>query len=339
MKYLLPNFSHIYIEKDVRDLPLTRIALRRFWKAKIVWINHYKDIFNRLGQDFQLQKSSMKIILAKKREPFLYSASEMIQDYDNPNTFYNTPVINCLYNCDYCYLQGMYDSGNMVIFVNENDFFDAIEKKILNLEDSSKPMILSVSYNTDLLALENILPLVRRWIHFACKKNGKLIIEVRTKSGLFSSIDDIEPNDNVILSWTLSPQIICDKYESSAPPLKSRLEAIKNAIDKGWCVRICFDPILLIDDWYEIYCEFFDSIFMEIDSKKIKDFTIGVFRMNKDYFKKIKRREPRSEIFYADYQVDNNYISIDKDKREDALSRLKIKLEEKIQNKKILIWK
>ena len=61
--------------------------------------------------------------------------------------------------------------------------------------------------------------------------------------------------------------------------------------------------------------------------------------MNKDYFKKIKRREPRSEIFYADYQVDNNYISIDKDKREDALSRLKIKLEEKIQNKKILIWK
>ena len=67
-------------------------------------------------------------------------------------------------------------------------------------------MILSVSYNTDLLALENILPLVRRWIHFACKKNGKLII--------IPTIDKIDMRKKLILYFILF-LIITKKTEKS----------------------------------------------------------------------------------------------------------------------------
>ena len=45
-----------------------------------IQIDHYKDIFNRSGQDFQTQKLSMNIILAKKIKPFLYPASDMVQN-------------------------------------------------------------------------------------------------------------------------------------------------------------------------------------------------------------------------------------------------------------------
>ena len=117
MKNFQPNFSHIYIERNAMDYPLAQIALSKFPKAKFVEIEHYKDIFNRPKQHFQIQKSSMKLILAKKTAPFLYPASEMIQEYETPNVFYTTPILNCLYNCDYCFLQGMYPSGNLVIFV------------------------------------------------------------------------------------------------------------------------------------------------------------------------------------------------------------------------------
>ena len=105
MKSLQNNFSHIYIEKNVAGYPLTDLVMKNFSDRKIIWIDHYKDIFNRVGQDFQSQKTTMNLILAKKTPPFLYPASDMVQEFETPNVFYNTPVLNCLYNCEYCFLQ------------------------------------------------------------------------------------------------------------------------------------------------------------------------------------------------------------------------------------------
>ena len=101
---------------------LDSLVLKKFKSSEIIQIRHYKDIFNRTNQDFQVQKRAMKLILAKKTGPLLYPATDMVQDYKNKNSFYNTPALNCLYNCEYCFLQGMYPSGHLVLFVNENDF-------------------------------------------------------------------------------------------------------------------------------------------------------------------------------------------------------------------------
>ena len=193
----------------------------------------------------------------------------MIQDYKTPNVYYNTPILNCLYNCDYCFLQGMYDSGNLVVFVNEDEMMSAIDKKVSNPIDPSKPTVISISYNTDLLAMENILPLSRRWINYVKGKKDTLI-EIRTKSALYDAISDIDPTDNVILSWTLSPESICSRYEATAPPLKRRVNAVKNAITNGWKVRLCFDPIILVDGWFDTYSKFFNELFVEIDGYLIE---------------------------------------------------------------------
>ena len=77
---LKPNFSHIYLEKGTEEYSLTKLALDKFSKSKIIKIDHYKDFFNRSNQDFQVQKLSMNLILAKKSSPFLYPASEMVQE-------------------------------------------------------------------------------------------------------------------------------------------------------------------------------------------------------------------------------------------------------------------
>ena len=337
MKNLLPNFSHIYIEKGAVGYPITSIALEKFSKSKIVNIEHYKDMFNRSGQDFQSQKASMKLILAKKRKPFLYSASEMIQEYNTPNFFYNTPILNCLYNCDYCFLQGMYQSGNLVVFVNDEDFMNAINIQLDKLKHPSKQMFVSVSYNTDLMAIENIIPLTSRWIHYASGKNN-LNIEVRTKSAFFQSLKNIQPSTNVILSWTLSPQIISENYEKSAPPLKSRLNAVKAAIQRGWRVRLCFDPIIITNNYSQIYSKFIDEVFHDIDGSKLKDVTIGVFRMNKDYFNRIRKRDPKSDIYYDNYITEGNIVMPEKRIRREAVIFLEQKLLEFIPKSKILSW-
>ncbi len=338
VKNLLSNFSHIYVENNAFGYQITDIVLEKFSNSTIVKIKHYKDVFNRLGQDFQSQKTSMKLILAKKREPFLYPASEMIQEYDTPNFYYNTPIINCLYNCDYCFLQGMYQSGNIVVFVNDGDFMDAITEQLKNLKYPFEKMFVSISYNTDLMAIENIIPLTSRWIQFASGKSN-LKIEVRTKSAFFQSLKTIPPSKNVVLSWSLSPNSVSEKYEKRTPPLKSRLNSVKAAMQKGWEVRLCIDPIIMVDNYDQIYCEFIDELFSEIDGLRLKDVTLGVFRMNKDYFNRILKRDPKSDIYYNNYSVEDNTVMPANPLRKEAIQLVEEKLLEYIPKSKILSWK
>ena len=337
MKNLQPKFSHIYIEKGAFGYSLAKAILTKFSNSSVIEIDHYKDIFNRSGQDFQSQKKSINLILAKKSPPFLYPVSDMVQGHQLPGFFYITPMLNCLYNCDYCFLQGMYPSGNIVIFVNQNDLQEAITKEVGKAKNSSLSTIISVSYNTDLLAMEHILPLTKSWIKFAsdCKK---IIIEVRTKSTNFKLIENIDSNENIILSWTISPEIICKSYEHSAPPLSKRIAAIKSAIDKGWKVRLCIDPVINIENWESIYTRFFLYLFQNVDSKKIFDLSIGTFRMNKEYFKRIRKRNPKSDIYYSDFSIEKNTVATPKEIRENIMGKLKKELCKYIDSNKILVW-
>ena len=158
VKNLQPKFSHLYIEKEAYGYSLSKTILRKFSNSSIIDIKHYKDVFNRSGQDFQTQKKSMKLILAKKTPPFLYPVTDMVQGHHMPGFFYTTPMLNCLYNCEYCFLQGMYPSGNIVLFVNQDDFQKAVKVKLNQNKLSKEGLTVSISYNTDLLAMENLFP-------------------------------------------------------------------------------------------------------------------------------------------------------------------------------------
>ena len=242
----LQNFSHIYVEKRVLSHPFTREILSKFPKSQIIEIEHYKDKFNSYSQNFRAQKNSQKLILAKKESPFLYEISDLIQTQDS-NFLYTTPMLNCVYDCHYCFLQGMYPSANIVLFVNVEDFFEEVDKY---LKENSH-LFLSISYDTDLLAVENVFGIAKKWIEFA--KDKPLKIEIRTKA---INIDKLPLNKNTILSFSLSPQEVIDKYELHTPSLKARIKAIQKVINKGLKPAITIDPIIKIPNYKIVYKNF-----------------------------------------------------------------------------------
>ena len=285
----LPDFSHIYIESKAQGFNLTKKCIRNFPKAKIIEISDYKSIFNRPRQDFQTQKQSMKLILAIKKPPYIYKATDILQDGGYKNFYYNTPMLNCLYNCSYCFLQGMYSSANIVVFVNEIDMQDAVKNEIVKRVHKEQPLMLSISYNTDLMAFENILPITKNWIQFA-KLNLDLNLEIRTKSSLYHSIKDIESSDQIVLAWTLSPDKVVRKYELNTAPLSKRISAIKLALKDGWKVRLCFDPILYYNNWENDYLELFNKVKSSLNLDQVLDITVGTFRMSNDYLYNVLSR-------------------------------------------------
>lgn len=75
------RFSHIYVEESAKDHPKTLEILSKFPKSYTIPINSYKEVFNPSAQNFQAQKRSPKLILAKRKEQFLYSGSGVAPDF------------------------------------------------------------------------------------------------------------------------------------------------------------------------------------------------------------------------------------------------------------------
>jgi len=275
---------------------MTKQIINRFPQAQIIEISHYKDVFNRSRQNFFVQKQSQKLILAEKKDTLLYPGAEVCHDFGAPHFYYTSSILNCIYHCDYCYLQGMFSSANIVIFVNIEDFFTETEHLL-----EKHPIYLAISYDTDLLALEHIVPFSAKWIEYA-QQSPDLTIELRTKSINYPAIRHLQPSKNVILAWTVSPEEVIKRYEHQTPSLDARLQVIKQAIADGWQIRLSFDPILHIENWQEHYQKGIDKTFTVIPAEKIKDISIGVFRMPKDYLKNIRKWKTDSPLLYYPYE-------------------------------------
>ncbi len=290
-------FTHIYVEKQSLPDEVTESVLERFPKADHIVIEDYREIFHRSKQNWDAQKRSKQLILARKKTDFLYPATEIAPSFGFENFYYNSFLMNCLYDCSYCYLQGMYASAFPVLFTNLQDYF----RETVKVVQKESPLYLCISYDSDVLAFESLYPYARKWIEFTNAQEG-LLIELRTKSAAFAQLADLSPSDRVVLAWTLSPQKIIDEYEQDTPPLKARLAAAAAAVERGWKIRLCFDPLLLVEGWQEIYSDFFEEVFSVIDASALRDISCGFFRMNESYFKQARKKHQRTDMYLLDWE-------------------------------------
>jgi spore photoproduct lyase len=297
------DFSHLYIEKEAWRYTLTESIVRRFPRAVRVEIDHYKEVFARSRQNFRLQKQAPKLILAVKKAPFLYPGAEVCPDFGNAHFYYSSTVFNCLYDCEYCFLQGMFPSANIVLFVNVDDYLAEVSRLLQN-----HPVYLAVSYETDLLALERIAPYVSKWIEYA-RTQPDLLLEVRSKSANYAAIRHLKPAPQVILAWTLSPDAVVQQFEPKTPPLASRLKNIRQAIEDGWKVRICFDPLLHIENWRDHYRACIEQTFSSIPAEKIHDVSIGLFRIPRDYLKTMRKQRTDSALLHYPFKGKNGVFT------------------------------
>ena len=327
-------FSHIYVETQVRNHPRTLKILAKYPKAKIIEIGHYKDVFCRSKQDSILQHRSQKLILAAKEGTLLYQGSPVCQSFGNDHFYYTSCMMNCIYDCEYCYLKGMYPSANIVIFVNLEDFFESIEQRL-----KSGPLYLCVSYDTDLLALEQIAEYADAWSRFAAEHIDELKIEIRTKCTNKHFFESQEPLSNVIYAFTLSPQAVVERFEHGTPSLTERICCAAKAVSVGFSVRLCFDPMIYVPGWQQHYQEMLDHVFQSIEVEKLADVSVGSFRIPQDYLKKMRRQQPDSEAAWFPYEIENGYYHYPKELMEEMEQFLVKGLGEKMCPEKIFLWK
>lgn len=298
-------FRNIYVEEAAFDYPITKAVLQKYIHSNIIPIHHYKDVFNRTNQHYGMQKQYPALILAIKSDPLLYKGPDVCQNFGFSNFYYTSFLLNCIFDCEYCFLQGMYPSANLVAFVNIEDFKDAITKIVSN---EREPVYLAASYDTDLIAFHGIIPYLDYFYDFFSTLPN-LYVEVRTKSAGQIFYEEHAALENFIVAFTLAPEEVIKKYEKYTPSLKARIKAVKKAIDKGFKVRLCFDPIFIDTEYESLYEKFYDYIFSEIEPGKILDVGYGFFRMPVDFYKRIKKQKSNSKLFIDDYCLIDGIVS------------------------------
>lgn len=337
---LYPPFSHIYIEETLLGGEEVEAILRKFPKARCIPIRHYKDLFNRRKQNRALQEKSRKLILAKKEGQRIYPGAPVCQSFSESAFYYASLLMNCPFHCEYCYLQGMYPSANLVLFLNLEDYFSDCQRLI----KEKGSLYLCISYDTDLLALEELYPFVERFARFL-EEEPDLRIEVRTKAGgesLFRRLLKMRLSEDakkrLIFAFTLSPEKIVSEAEHGTAGLKGRLKAVKMAMEEGFTLRLCFDPMLYHADWEGLYNELLEMVFREIPMEKLYDVSVGSFRISESYLKAMTKACGASPYTSFPYENTDGYYHYPKELLLKMEGFLEQKLLEKLPKEKIFRW-
>jgi len=295
----------LYIETAVLQHPRVIAIRQRFSQARIVTCERYGEVFNPKAQNFRLQKQQPALILAEKFQKFVLPAPEGY-GIGLARNYYFSHMLNCLYDCRYCFLQGMYQSANYLLFVNYADFQQQIQE--ICLQNPTEQIFFFSGYDCDSLALEPVTGFAEHFLpFFAGLPNAWL--ELRTKSTQIRSLLNREAQARCVIAFSLSPQHIAEKLELKAPGLNRRIEAAAKLQQQGWAIGLRFDPLIYQHNYRQLYRELFAQVFAEIDAANLHSVSLGVFRLPEQYFKNIHKLYPDEKLFASPFEITGGMIS------------------------------
>ena len=283
----------IYYEEEIIGHPRVMALLDRFPNATPIPCENYKEVFNPSGQNFRLQKKNPSLILAQKKGKLVLPIPETYGVGGKKN-FYFSHMLNCLYDCRYCFLQGMYPSAHYVLFVNYEDFLEELKSK--TMETQTLPTWFFSGYDCDSLALDQISGFVDSFFPF-CQKNKSAFLELRTKSVNITTLAQRSPVENVITAFSFTPSEISTEIEHGVPSVNSRIKAMKRLTSLGWKIGLRIDPLIDCENFDQRYERLFNDIFSAISGEDIHSISLGSFRMPTSFFKKIEKLHPDEKLF------------------------------------------
>ncbi len=289
-------FSRIFVEKDILHLETTQNILKRFASTPIQEINHVGDVFGRVKKPYLQKRESLQLFLGQKRGQLVKEAPDAYGLAGEPH-YYFIHAYNCIYECEYCYLQGYFQSPDIVLFLNHDDI--ALEIKS-TLSRHQGDVWFHAGEFSDSLALTHLTQELPFYFELF-RHNPRAKLELRTKSANIRELLKQDPCPNIITSFSLSPKERIKKTDLKTPSLKHRLQAMKELQRSGFPIAIHLDPIIHEDQFETSYQELFDEMDNTIDLTRVEYISMGVVRFTSNVFHQVKKNYPQSELLAAEF--------------------------------------
>ena len=181
----------------------------------------------------------------------------------------------CPFDCSWCYLKGTFRFRPEGIKPVIKD----LEKVKLHvrtfLDEVKDPEILNTGELADSLMMENGSNAFSKFIIPLFESQNRHKVLFVTKSNNVKNLLQINPHNQVIVSFTLNALPVVELWEKKAPKVLDRIKAAEELHNTGYEVRIRIDPMVPIENWEKYYQELVDSVFSRFTPERI---TLGSLR-------------------------------------------------------------
>lgn len=298
--------SALYMEEAVCDHPRTRRLRSRFPNIPHIVCDRYGEVFNRRGQDFRIQKKRPALILARKHQGHVLPTPPGYGIGGTAN-YYFSHVLNCLYDCRYCFLQGLYQSANYVLFVNYEDF-QAEMDLLLQKHGPEKKVYFFSGYDGDSFALESLSEFVSDHLDFF-RDRPRAVLELRSKSLQAKKLESLDPIPNVVVAFSLTPDPVSEAYEHGVPPLPRRLALMERLAERGWPIGLRFDPLIAHEGFEAHYHTLLETVFEHLSPTAVHSASLGLMRFPRAMHKKMARLYPEEPLLAANLQESDGQVT------------------------------
>jgi len=269
----------IYVEKGIENYDLGKKLLEKYKDCPKIEIENHNNIEEmRKKENKEFPKMKANLIIGT-RKTHKYQENHKVSDYLVPYT-----SSGCVAMCMYCYLVCNYNKcAYMRLFVNREQMLEKIIKTAdKDFESKEKEICFEIGSNSDLI-LENTITGNLRWTieNFANTQHGYLTFP--TKFDMVDDILDVKHNGKIIARISVNPEEIINKVEFGTSKLKGRIEAINKLAEAGYKIGILIAPVILLDNWKQLYSELIQRLNNELSDKVKKDVFFEIIFMTYSY--------------------------------------------------------
>lgn len=284
-------WNKIYVEEEIQSSPRVRGILEKLKQEPIV-LKSFDDIWGKSKKPYLHKRDSLNLFLAQKKGQLLKLAPDAYGQAGEPH-YYFIHAYNCIYECQYCYLQGYFNTPDIVLFVNHEEIISEMQKTLD--EHPEGHVWFHAGEFSDSLALTHLTGELELYHEF-CQKNPRAIIELRTKSVNTKELLKLAPLKNFIVSFSLSPQKTGKAIDLKTPSTSSRLKAMEELHKKGHTLAAHFDPIIFEEKFKTHYEELLHQMSELQLTQALSYLSLGVVRFTKDVYREVERNYPDSPL-------------------------------------------
>jgi spore photoproduct lyase len=295
----------VYVEDAVASHPRVQRILSRFPKASVIPCERYGEVFNPSAQNFRLQKKKPALILAEKHDGHVLP-TPATYGIGGQHNYYFSHLLNCIYDCRYCFLQGMYRSANYVLFVNYERFLEEMTHTLGRHE--REPVYFFSGYDSDSLALDSVTDFVESFVPWL-GRHSQAWLELRTKSVSIRPLLQLEAHPRCVVAFSMTPDPIARALEHKAPPVQQRIRAMRQLADAGWPLGLRFDPLIMHEGYRETYAALFAAVFSALPAEAIHSVSLGPLRFPKAMAKRIMKLYPEEKLFAGPLVREGSMVS------------------------------
>ena len=255
--------SAIYFEKSIEQYKLGQELMEKYKdipKFEIENHNNIEEMRKKENKEFPMMKRNL-IIGVRKTHKFVenHKTSDFLVPYTSSG---------CTASCMYCYLVCNYNKcAYLRLFVNKEQMLDKIIK---TANKSDRNLTFEIGSNSDLI-LENTITKNLPWTIENFKNVEKGHLTFPTKFDMVDDILNLEHNRKVTIRMSVNPEEIINKVEFGTSRLKGRIEAINKLKEAGYDVGILIAPVIMVENWKQLYLELIQQLNEQLSEKVKKD--------------------------------------------------------------------